>query len=591
MIRSIKKLLLLCSSYDIRRLKILFALTVLVGLLEIAGIASIIPFLQLASNPESVESNQFINNTFGFFNITEYKSKLIFVGWFVLLFFTLSNITNAFSGWIIQKLGWQLSHTIATRIADTYLHLPYDIFIQREVADIIKSANADVNNLVNNVLIEGCRFFTNILVSITIIILLAIINPIVAVTSFLLVASAFTITFISRKRYISTLGKQQLEHNSRRYITFTDLLHGNRTIQSSNSHQYFFRRFESPSKLFSDIQPKLFLSGALPRYVIETVMFGTIILLIVYLASNYSNFNNFIPMITLYALAGYRLLPSINKAYVSATLVVSHYHAIDNIYEDFEHRRSVTNTSNKEINFNHKITFQNVHYRYPESNQFSLKGVTFNIEKGRNTAIVGTSGSGKTTLGNIIVGLLSPTSGELIVDEQLRDDENKTSWVNKIGYVPQEVFLFNGTVEENICFGQSLNKNNLVRASRIAQAHDFITNSLSDQYASIIGDSGIKLSGGQKQRIGLARAIYRNPDVLVLDEATSALDTKTEKLILDAIYSELTDTTLVIIAHRLSTVRNCDKLLLLDGGELVDEGNFEELLAKSELFKELCSYV
>jgi len=592
MLNSFFKLLYFCSDEDKRSLLKLLALTLLVGILEIAGIASILPFLNLASNPDSFESTTIISNIFGYFDLTSYQSRLMFAGLLILTIFTLSNIMTAMSGWIIQKLGWQLSHTISTRIADTYLHMPFESYMQKEAADLIKSAIADVNNLVNHVLIAGCRFFTSVFVSVAIITFLAVLQPKIAGLAFVLLTGAFLLVFYLRRKSVSDLGKQQLVQNSLRFITFADLLNGNRTIKSSNAQGYFFTRFEKPSRLFSNIQPKLYLSGSLPRYVIETLVFGAIVLFIVFLAgSSHNGFNNAIPIITLFALAAYRLIPSINSAYVSAILVTTHHHVIDNIYNDFS--RDIVNKplQNRSVSFKDHIRLENVSYNYPSKSHFSVSNLHLEIEVGKCTAIVGTSGSGKTTVGCLLVGLLDPTSGSISIDGQLRTNEQKPEWIEKLGYVPQDVFIFNGTIEENIIFGLEKNEERLVMASKIAQSHGFITDTLSDQYKSIVGDNGTRLSGGQKQRIGLARAIYRQPDLLILDEATSALDTKTEKLILDALFNDLTDITIVIIAHRISTVKNCDKLILLDNGQLTCEGTFDELISESELFRELCSYV
>ena len=388
-----------------------------------------------------------------------------------------------------------------------------------------------------------------------------------------------------------SLGREHLQTNTERYTSFSDLLNGIKTIQSSNAHQYFFQRFEKPSRMFSSTQPKIFISGSLPKYVIETLVFGAMIIFIILLTRNTQNFNDYLPLISLYALAGYRLLPAINIAYISATQILSHHHVIDSIHKDFAKGEQIKKDTYQNLQFNKLIEFRKVRYFYPNASIPAVKDVSFSIEKGSNVAFVGTSGSGKSTLGAILVSLIGPKTGSITIDGILRTKEHHSKWKDQIGYVPQEVFLYNGSVTENVCFGLDVRQKDVEAACEIAQIHDHIVNKLPEGYDSLVGDAGISLSGGQKQRIGLARAIYRRPSLLLLDEATSALDTLTEKRIYDAIYEQLSDMTLVIIAHRVSTVKRCDKIIVLEDGCVISDGTYDELLRKSPLFRDLNSYI
>ncbi|MCL4142239.1 UNVERIFIED_CONTAM: hypothetical protein GTU68_041375 [Idotea baltica] len=471
--------------------------------------------------------------------------------------------------------------------------MPYEFFLEKEVAEIIKSATADINSLINNVLIASCQLITNLVVVLLVIILLAAVQPVVALASFVFLSLSFFTIFLLRKSTISSLGKRQLKANTGRFTSFTDLLHGIKTIQSSNAHKYFYNRFDKPSFEYSNIQPKVFLNSTLPKYVIETLVFGSLILIVVYLTKSSNSLSDYLPFITLYVVAGYRLLPAINRAYVSATLILNHHHVIDPIHQDYAYAgndaHSIRTTSS--IVFENKLEINTVSFTYSGSESHAIKDVSLLIKKGSKVAFVGTSGSGKSTLGAIVVGLIQPDEGSVKIDDIERNKQHQSAWIDQIGYVPQDVFLYNGTVSDNVCFGLPVRPADVITACKIAQIHDHIVKKLPKGYDSMVGDSGIRLSGGQKQRIGIARAIYRNPELLLLDEATSALDTKTEKRIFDAINKELSEVTLVVIAHRVSTVKNSDLFLVFEEGTIVARGTFNELVENSELFKELCSYI
>ena len=588
---SISQLIELCSREDLKRVKWLFLLTLIMGVLEVAGLASVIPFLQLASQPDSFQDNTLASSFFSALDINGYTAQLVFTGWCVLIFLALSNMINAFSGWTIQRIGWTLSHQISMRLVTRYLAMPYEFFLNKEIAEITKSTVADVNNLVNNVLIASCKLLTSLAVIVLVITLLAIIQPVVALSSVLFFGFAFISIFFLKKTQISDLGRRQLIANTGRYTTFLDLLNGIKAIQSSNSHQYFFNRFDEPSNEYSMIQPKLFISSVLPKYLIETLVFGSIIMVIIHLTKNNQSFSDYLPLISLYAVAGYRLLPLINSAYTSAIQILSNYHVIDSIHKDYVYGDTRDSTVSTPLPYNEVLKLNNISFCYAGATRNAVDNISLTINKGSKVALVGTSGSGKSTLGSLLVGLIKPMSGVISIDGIERTNDHQSDWTDQVGYVPQDVFLFSGSVTENVCFGLPENQSDVVAACKIAQIHDHIVGNLSEGYASVVGDNGIRLSGGQRQRIGLARAIYRNPKLLLLDEATSALDTKTEKRIFEAIHAELSHLTLVVIAHRVSTVKTSDQIFVLEEGSLVAQGTFDELIGKSSLFQELSSYI
>lgn len=300
--------------------------------------------------------------------------------------------------------------------------------------------------------------------------------------------------------------------------------------------------------------------------------------------------NNVLPLIALYTFAGYRLLPAIQKIYISMTYLRVVGPALDSLHDDLKKLKpDIQNELEDTIIIKKNIILKNINYHYPNSERTALKNINITIPVNNTIGLVGATGSGKTTTVDIILGLLEAQKGTLEVDEKIINKYNRKSWQKSIGYVPQHIFLADNTVSANIALGvrtKDIDQESVEYAAKIANLHDFVINELPFRYETTIGERGIRLSGGQRQRIGIARALYHKPKVLVLDEATSALDTLTENAVMEAVHSSENKITKILVAHRLSTVRKCDKIFMFDKGELKKEGTFDELIKKSDDFRE-----
>ena len=301
------------------------------------------------------------------------------------------------------------------------------------------------------------------------------------------------------------------------------------------------------------------------------------------------SFNSALPIVSLYVFAGYRLMPALQQIYNSLTNLTFMSPSIDSLYEDIKDLKVIhENKDGSTLSFTKKISLKDIYYNYPNASRTALKNINLTIPAKSTIGIVGATGSGKTTTIDIILGLLDAQKGSLEVDDKTITKENKRSWQRNIGYVPQYIYLSDDTVAANIAFGvdrENINQEAIEKASKIANLHEFIVEELPKQYQTTIGERGVRLSGGQRQRIGIARALYHDPKILVLDEATSALDNQTEKVVMEAINNISKNVTIILIAHRLSTVKNCHKIFLLDKGEIINEGTFEELTKVSENFR------
>ena len=352
----------------------------------------------------------------------------------------------------------------------------------------------------------------------------------------------------------------------------------------------YVNRFAVPSKIYASTTALSQIIKHLPRFFLEAIAFGGMILVILYYLSKTNTFVNTLPILALYAFAGYRILPALQLIYNSISQLRYVSPALDNLYKELNSNKLLKNNKYQDnFSFEKDICLKNINYKYPNTSHLSLKNITLEIHSNTKVAFVGTTGSGKTTLADIVLGLLEPNNGILEVDGKSINQTNIRGWQNLIGYVPQQIYLADSSISENIAFGLDLEKinHNLVeRVAKIANIHEFIKNELPYGYKTIVGERGIRLSGGERQRLGIARALYHNPKVLVLDEATSAMDNITEKTIMDSINNLGKNITIILIAHRLNTIKKCDKIFLLDKGELKDQGTYDDLVKTSNLFRD-----
>ena len=305
--------------------------------------------------------------------------------------------------------------------------------------------------------------------------------------------------------------------------------------------------------------------------------------------SQSGTFSTALPIISLYVFAGYRLMPAAQMIYSSFTQLTFASPSIEKLYYDIKNLNPTNlDRDNGVLPFKKMISLKNICYNYPNASRTALKNINLNISFNDTVGLVGATGSGKTTIVDIILGLLEAQKGTLEIDGKVITKHNTQSWQRSIGYVPQHIYLSDDTVAANIAFGQEprdFDENKIQKASKIANLHEFVMHELPNQYQTTIGERGVRLSGGQRQRIGIARALYFNPQVLILDEATSALDNLTEKIVMDAVNNLSKHKTIILIAHRLSTVKKCDKIFLLEKGELKNEGTFDELININENFR------
>ena len=403
-----------------------------------------------------------------------------------------------------------------------------------------------------------------------------------------MISLAYILFFNFIRKYLDRIGKERLESNTSRFTLLSEAFGAAKEVKASGLEKTYIGRFSNPAQKFAETTAASKVLSLLPRYFLEAIAFGGILIVILYLMSKSESFDTILPILSLYVFAGYRLMPSIQQIYSSATQIVFNGPAIDKLYKDLKNLKSLNETDEqKDVSFTGKIELQNIFFKYPNNSKSALKNINLHISEKEMVGFVGSTGSGKTTMIDIILGLLEPQKGILKVDDQIITKKNVRSWQNSIGYVPQQVYLSDDTVEANIAFGvntKEINQDKVEKVSKIANLHKFVINELPQKYKTSIGERGVRLSGGQRQRIGIARALYHDPKILIFDEATSALDNLTERAVMNALNDLGKRLTIILIAHRLNTVKNCDKIFLLENGELKNQGTFEELIKFNDNF-------
>ena len=599
MIKTFKKIFNLLSNKERKKIIFLFIIILIMAFLDMIGIASIMPFMAVLADPGIVNTNLIFKNIYTFtsnYGIENEKQFLFLLGTFVFMFLIFSLAFKAFATYLQLRFAFSCHYTLTARMVDRYLSKPYSWFLNSNSANLEKTILSESSTVINGALAPSINLLAQVTVTIVILTLLFIATPKLSLIVCLTLIIAYGIVYLGIRSKISNLAKQRFKSNELRFKTLSEAFGAIKEIKFSGLENIYTKRFIEPSKILAQSQVKVQVFSQLPRYALEATAFGGLLLAALYLLDQKGTFAKAIPIIGLYALAGYRLMPALQQIYASITQIGFSKPAIDYLHDEFkitESNEQNNNTDNKEVlNFNQAINLKNVEYSYPNSSRSALKNLTLSIPYRSTVGIVGSTGSGKTTTVDIILGLLESQKGQLEVDNKIINKYNRSSWQRYIGYVPQHIYLADDTVSANIAFGVSpedITQESVEQASKIANLHDFVTNELPIKYQTEVGERGIRLSGGQRQRIGIARALYHNPKILILDEATSSLDNLTEQAVMDAVRNLQKKITIILIAHRLSTVKECDNIFLLDKGELKDKGTYQELINSSEIFKKMAS--
>ena len=581
----IKKIFNLLSSYERKRFFLLLFLILIMAFLEMIGVASILPFVTVLTNPSVIETNFVLNNIYNAsssLGIENHQQFLFALGILVFSLLILSLTFKALTNYAQIRFVEMLQYNLSKRLLERYLSQSFSWFLNRNSADFSKNILVETGIVVGNGVSTLLDLIAKSTVSLALLVLLILANPKIAFIVGFCLSSSYVLIYWATKTYVSRLGKERFKKNQQVFKSINEAFGAIKEIKMGGLEKIYIKMFSNPAQTIAKNIASSSIVQQLPRFILEAIAFGGIMILILFQMKQTGSFNNALPFISLYAFAGYRLMPALQLIYGTFSKFDFIIPSVNNLYKELTGLKVKDMYKNQfEVPFRKKIELKNIYFNYPKSSRTVLKNINISIAANSTIGLIGATGSGKTTTVDIILGLLEPQKGSLEIDGNVITNHNSGSWQKYIGYVPQFIYLSDNSILSNIAFGVDPNEIDevaVVRAAKIANLHEFIVDELPDKYQTIVGERGIRLSGGQRQRIGIARALYHSPRVLILDEATNSLDNYTEQAVMEAVNKLSKKITIILIAHRLSTVKKCDMIYLFDKGIIKDKGTFEELI-------------
>lgn len=589
---TLKKLLDFLTPQERRKLWLLLGMVVAMALLDVLGVASIMPFMAVAANPNLIQTNGLLSSLYRALDFANMQQFLLFLGFLVFTLLVASLTFKALTTYAQTRFGLMCEYSIGRRLIEGYLHQPYAWFLSRHSADLGKAILSEVGTVVHTGILPMMNLIGQGAVAIALLATLLLVDPKLALMVGAVLGIVYGLVFKGMSSFLSRIGHERVQANQDRFIAVNEAFAAAKEVKLGGLEYAYTQRFAAPAEVFAKHLASAQVVAQAPRYLIEAFAFGGMLLVVLYLMAQSDGFAGALPILALYAFAGYRLMPALQQIYNSFTSLQFVVPAVNALHEDFkslepyEPSQPVT----EPIRLAGSIVLDDVTYSYPNAEKNALSSLNLIIPARSSVGLVGSTGSGKTTTVDLILGLLEAQSGSLVVDGKIIDAGNRRAWQRSIGYVPQHIYLADDTVAANIAFGVRTDCIDWVaieRAAKIANLHDFVETELPEGYLTAVGERGVRLSGGQRQRIGIARALYHNPQVLIMDEATSALDSLTEQVVMEAVNNLGHDITIILIAHRLSTVRQCDQIYLLERGRIKANGTYKELSATNDTFKQM----
>ena len=572
----------------------LILLMILVAILDFFGLAAILYLLQTVSENTIIPQYGIFSFFSKFLNLEKTEELLVNIGVIIFIFIGISSLLKIIFAWYKQKYAWNIAHKISQRMLISYLNKPYSFFVKKKSSDLITNILIECTRVAKGIIIPMSTIVAQSLVTILVFALLVIIKPKITILVTVILILTFALALYLFKNLLKKLGGERLESNRNRYLSLRDVISGIKTVKTSNSERYFYNKYSKASNSHSKIEPLVDLLSAVPKNLIDFILLGGAILAVLILFQRSEEMTTHIPIIAFYVLAGHKLLPALQDIFISLIHLKHDATSLEIVIRELTDVSPIQiHYDSEPLDFNQTIKLKNISLIINHEKRFLLNDINIHINKGEVIGIIGSSGSGKTTLIDVLVGLVQPNNGQILIDDTLINKDNFYLWKKQIGYIPQDVFLTNDTVARNIALGEEdkeINMQLVKKVAKIAGLKHLKADNIDIGLETIVGEYGLRLSGGERQRIGVARALYKDPPVLILDEATNALDNISEEILLNELLLNYSSSTILLIAHRLSSIKSCDRIFILEDGRIQASGTYNELVEHNELFQTMLKF-
>lgn len=565
-----------------RNLVLLLFIIAIGAFLELAGVSAVLPLVNLVMQPEMIETNRWLRLAGKVLDISSPNQFIVWMAVAMIIIYIIKNLYLIFMYRLQYQFTYNNQRRIAKRLMECYMRQDYTYHLHRSSADLMRNINTDVPQFFTT-LLNVLQLLTELLTCFALVLFLALQDFMTTLCVVIIIFLSLCIFFAIFKSYTLVLGKKARLISGKLNQCMLQAFQGIKETKVFNKENFFIEQYDRNYQLFSQYFSRQGLIGVIPKPIIESVCICGLLAVLSIRISLGGNMESFVPMLSVFAMASFRMLPAFNRITSYMNVIMFNKASVDAVYEDLREVEELLENAQREdadtmvFDLKREIKVDHVTFRYPDAEKPVLSDTSLEIPRYCSIALIGQSGAGKTTLADIIMGLLKPESGSILADG-IDIGRHVKAWHRSLGYIPQTIYLIDDTIANNIAYGDDrIDEERLKQAVHDAQLEVFIQE-LPEGMNTMVGERGVRLSGGQRQRIGIARALYRNPSILVLDEATSALDNETEQAVMESINSLQGKKTMVIIAHRLTTIRNCDRIYEIKDGKAVLRAKDEVLV-------------
>jgi len=597
MFSKIKELFFLLDLEQRKRLYRLQVLVVLMSIAEVVSVLSIGPFMALVGDINQLQGQGFLAEWYKELEFNSTTDFLLLIASCVLGILVIATFISIFTVWRLSMYAAEIGADLSSRLYRYYMRQAWLFHASGNSNQLTNKIAQECERVTSGIFTPLMQMNAKLFMALLMCIAIFLYTPWIAVLGAVTFYITYYFLYKTVRQRLSDNGETITSEQASRFKLMGEGFGGIKDILLLGRQSTFNHRFTEASKNFANAKGKTQVYGQVPRYAVELIAFGSVITLMMYLLITHNgNLGSILPVLSIFVLAGFKLLPAFQQIYFSLSQIRGNLSGFESIRSDLfsslegsEDHLSKEDTVDSKLSIKNSIKLHNVSFQYPETSKPALFNLNIEIPVNKVIGLVGSSGSGKSTAIDILLGLISPKEGSVIIDEKRLTEHNIRAWQNSLGFVSQTIFLADSSIKENIAFGlpiEDIDDKRIEKAIQLAHLEQFISE-LPQGFETRVGERGVQLSGGQRQRVGIARALYNDADILVLDEATSALDGITEELIMDAIHDFSGKKTIIMIAHRITTVEQCDHIYLMDKGAVIDQGSYSYLSANNKVFQRM----